>query len=160
MSAIVKTKPLLRDRIIPWYFVMGFLVVLAVNSFFVYTAVRSNPGVVTEHAYEQGLAYNSVLAETRTEQALGWKGSIRYDQGMLHFTVHDQPGRFLSGATVKAYIDRPLKAGLSQTVALKETSNESYSAPVSFTDPGQWDVTVSVIWNKHYHQTRQRIIVP
>lgn len=60
----------LRDRLIPWYFVMAFLVVFAVNGFFVYMAVSTNHGVVTENAYKKGLDYNNVVAQIRKQREI------------------------------------------------------------------------------------------
>jgi nitrogen fixation protein FixH len=58
-----------RDRIIPWYFVMAFMVVFAVNGVFVYTAIHTNHGVVTENAYEKGLKFDHIVAEVRKRNA-------------------------------------------------------------------------------------------
>ena len=139
---------------------MGFMVVLAVNVVFVRTALRSNPGVVTEHAYEKGLAYNAVLNEVKAEQALGWKAKISYENGQLRLVLHDNAGQPIQGARVSALIDRPLQAGLTKTIALPEAGNALYAVPVEFPLPGQWDITASILWNKHYFQIRQRIIAP
>lgn len=139
---------------------MGFAVVLAVNIVFVRTALRSNPGVVTEHAYEKGLAYNTVLDEVKTEKSLGWKASISYDDGRLQLSLNNKEGQPMHGAQVKALVDRPLQEGFSKTIALPETGDALYAAPVEFPLPGQWDITASIIWNKHYFQIRQRIMAP
>jgi len=153
-------KAPLRDRMIPWYFVMAFMVVLAVNIVFVRTAIRSNSGVVTEHAYEKGLAYNQVLAEVKAQHALGWQGRIAYENGSLRFRLQDKTATPIAGADVKAYIERPLEEAFSQTITLKETRNGTYEAAVQLPKKGLWDVTVSTTWNKQYYQTRERLIVP
>jgi len=155
----VKQKAPLRDRIIPWYFVMGFMVVLTVNTVFVRTAIRSNPGVVTEHAYETGLAYNDVLKEVKAEKALGWHASLAYRDGQLRLDLQDRKKNRLTGAKVTAYIERPLQEGFRQTVELEQTGDAAYAAPVQFPLKGQWDITVSMVWNKQYYQIRQRLIV-
>jgi len=147
-----------RDRIIPWYFVLGFMVVLAVNIFFVRTALRSNPGVVTEHAYEKGLAYNAVLDKVKTEHAAGWQGKIAYRDGQLQLTLHDKNNRPIDGASVTMYIDRPLQEGFGNSVMLSRVGKARYAAPVTFPMPGQWDITASIVWKKHYLQIRQRIL--
>lgn len=60
---------LAKDRFIPWYFVMAFAVVFAVNGFFVYKAVTTSHGVVTENAYEKGLQFNDVVKQVRERRA-------------------------------------------------------------------------------------------
>jgi nitrogen fixation protein FixH len=45
---------------------LGFFAVFAsVDAFFVYTALKTNTGVVAENAYERGLHYNDLLDEAR-----------------------------------------------------------------------------------------------
>jgi nitrogen fixation protein FixH len=160
LSATVKPKPPLRDRLIPWYFVMGFVVVLAVNVLFVRVALQSNTGVVTEHAYEKGLAYNRILSEVKEEQALGWKSTIAYADGQLQLSLADSTGKPLSGAKVTAYLKRPLQGEGQQTVELVQAGKAGYVAPLRPLQQGQWDITVSILWNRHYSQLRQRLIVP
>ena len=161
MSATAsKPRPPLRDRIIPWYFVMGFMVVLAVNVYFVRTAIRTNPGVVTEHAYEKGLAYNDTIAAVRAQRALGWQGDVTYADGTLRFTLRARDGAPLTHARVTAYIDRPLQPGMAQEVTLEETGNGVYATPLALPKRGQWDITVNAIWNDHSHQTRRRVTIP
>ena len=160
MSATAKSRAPFRDRIIPWYFVMGFLVVLAVNVVFVRVAIQSNPGVVTENAYEKGLAYNDILAELKAEKALGWNATIRYEKGQLHVTIDDRQHQPLTGATVTASIDRPLQQGFNQTIELAPTDTTDYAAPVQFPLHGQWDITLSILWNQQHAHIRQRLMVP
>lgn len=54
---------------IPLYFIAAFLVVFVVNGFFVYQAINTNHGVVTENAYEKGLDYNRIVKEVREIEA-------------------------------------------------------------------------------------------
>ncbi len=63
------TSTPLKDRLIPWYFVMAFLVVFAVNGVFIYLATSTHPDVVTENAYEKGLAYDRIVEEVRQHKA-------------------------------------------------------------------------------------------
>jgi nitrogen fixation protein FixH len=48
---------------------MAFMVVFAVNGVFVYTAIHTNHGVVTENAYEKGLKFDHIVAEVRKRNA-------------------------------------------------------------------------------------------
>lgn len=62
-------KAPLRDRLIPWYFVGAFAVVFVVNMFFVYNAVHTHRGLVTENPYEKGLAFDSIVETVREQKA-------------------------------------------------------------------------------------------
>lgn len=52
-------------RTVLYAFLGFFAVFAAVDAFFVYTAVTTNTGVVTENSYERGLHYNDLLDEAR-----------------------------------------------------------------------------------------------
>ena len=57
-------------RWIPWAIVACFAVVFAVNGGFVYFALSSWPGLTVDHAYSDGLAYNTVIDEAAKEAKL------------------------------------------------------------------------------------------
>ena len=46
-----------------------FAVFASVDAFFIYKALKTQPGVVTENAYERGLNYNDLLKEAREREA-------------------------------------------------------------------------------------------
>lgn len=160
LSAINKPITPLRDRLIPWYFVMAFLVVLAVNAVFVYVAITSNSGVVTEHAYEKGLDYNDIKAEADKQLALGWNGVIDYADGVLQFTLKDKNQTPLTDAHAIAYIERPLEPALNRKIVLEEKAPGDYAATVPFPKKGQWHIAVSVLWQQQTYQISKKLIIP
>jgi nitrogen fixation protein FixH len=54
-----------RDKWIPWYFVLAFLVVFAVNGIFIYAALGTHRGVVSDQAYRNGINYNQIVKKVR-----------------------------------------------------------------------------------------------
>lgn len=46
-------------------FLAFFIVFASVDAFFVYKAISTLPGVVSENAYEIGLNYNKIIAEAK-----------------------------------------------------------------------------------------------
>jgi nitrogen fixation protein FixH len=46
-------------------FLAFFVVFASVDAFFVYKAISTLPGVVSENAYEIGLNYNKIIAEAK-----------------------------------------------------------------------------------------------
>jgi len=46
-------------------FLSFFVVFASVDAFFVYKAISTLPGVVSENAYEIGLNYNKIIAEAK-----------------------------------------------------------------------------------------------
>jgi nitrogen fixation protein FixH len=123
----------------------GFLVVAAVNGLMIWYALSSWTGLVSDSAYEDGLGFDRVLAQSRAEAALGWRGTIAYDapSGRLRVTLADRTGRPLSGLQVSAQWLRPTQEGFDRLVTLAEPSEGRYEAAVHLPLPGQWDVRIT-----------------
>ncbi len=59
-----KSQPEKKDgRRVLIYLLAFFAVFASVDAFFVYKALSTNTGVVSENAYEQGLRFNDVIDE-------------------------------------------------------------------------------------------------
>jgi nitrogen fixation protein FixH len=52
-------------KIVLWSFLVFFAIFASVDIFFVYKAVSTHPGVMSENAYEIGLNYNKIIEETK-----------------------------------------------------------------------------------------------
>ena len=153
--------PLPRDRFIPWYFVGAFVLLFIINGIMVYTAVSTGTGVVTDKAYERGLAYNDFLAAQEAQQQRGWQGEVRYEAGQLVFNLKDKDGTALTGATVKAQIIRPVQAGMDFNLELTEAEPGRYVAAASFPQPGLWTGYIDAQWQgQPYRQAQDLVIKP
>ena len=90
--------------------VVGFFtVVIGLDSLFTVWAVRTFPGEVSPHAYEEGLAYNRAIAARRAQASLGWRAQVSQAAraGTINARFVDAAGRPLQGLTVKARFMRP-----------------------------------------------------
>jgi nitrogen fixation protein FixH len=125
-----------------YWLVGGFAIVLAVNGLFVYLALASWNGLVTDNAYERGLAYNRTLAQVRAEAARGWRIEIDYAEGMAAVRVRDAEGRALNGLDVEVRFVRPTHEGYDSTIALAGRGEGRYAAAAPLPLPGQWDMLV------------------
>ena len=148
-----------RDRMIPWYFVMFFVGLAVVDGVLVTLAVRTHTGVVTDHAYEKGLAYNKVVDAAAAQAALGWKGAIEFvpatgNTGTLRLKLSDTSGKALKLASATASIIRPTQAGQDFEVTL--TNGE---AKVTFPEAGQWEVRIFAKVGDTPYQQSKRIVV-
>ena len=87
----------------------AFIAVAAVNGLMIWYAESSWTGLVSDSAYEQGLGFDRMLAESRAEAALGWQGAIAYDAGAgrLIVTLANQAGAPLTGLELSAQWLRP-----------------------------------------------------
>ena len=150
-------RPPLRDRIIPWYFVMAFMVVFAVNGVFVYMATSTHSGVVSEHAYEQGLEYDSLRATAAQQTALGWQADLQLQLGKIVLQLIDADGKPLEDAAAQVLARWPVKQGQDVTLILTPQGGGAYTASRPLPRKGQWDVTVNIEWKQHAHQFRKRL---
>lgn len=139
------SKPI--DKFIPWMIVAFFVVVAAVNAVFVTLAIRTLPGTVVEHPYEEGIEYNKIIADEARQNALGWSGKISYADGTLRFILTGKDGDPLEGAKVKAKIERPISDGYDRDIQLTDKGDGIYEAGLRFPLPGLWNARIFSVWN-------------
>ena len=144
-----------RDKLIPWYFVAFFVVLALVDGTMVTLAVRTQTGLVTQHPYEKGLAYNQVVKAEEQQKALGWKSDIKVENGMLLFALKDAEGKLLNADKVIANILRPTQAGMDFVVEIKNGKT-----PITFPAKGLWEVRVNAEVGAIHYQQSKRIVIP
>jgi len=124
-----------------------FGVVIAVNLVFVYFALDTFTGVSRENPYQDGLAYNEVLAARDAQRGLGWQGDVSFGSAgageeRITVTLSDATGAPLSGLALDGVLRRPTHEGMDQALAWQELSPGSYSAAVVLPRRGNWDLEV------------------
>lgn len=146
--------------LIPWM-IVGFFVALAcLLGWFADLAVSSYTGVVTDEAYEKGLHYNDTIARARAQDALGWQGDIRLENGLLAFTLRDATGAGIDGAKVDAYAMRPVQAGKDTQVTMQAEGDGAYRARLSLPQSGLWLVEIHAKSKQGDFQVSKRVVVP
>lgn len=153
-----------RDRWIPWYFVLFFAVISAVMATMVTLAVRTQSGIVTDHPYEKGLAYNRVIASAERQAALGWKGTATHTPtgertGRLTFRLRDKAGAPVHVESVAVRIVRPTQAGHDFRATLLPITGDDYAAEVTYPLPGVWELHFHAVANGQPYQQSTRIVV-
>lgn len=150
-----------RGRFIPWMIAGFFLVFVLLLLSFVWIAFAHKPSLVTENAYQKGLAYNHAIEASAAQKALGWKGRLDIPGGKsLLFTLNDARGKPISGAQVKAWIVRPASAAMDLQVTLNETSPGHYAAPLALSGSGLWESHVTALYNKQQYQISKSFEAP
>ncbi len=153
------------DRFIPWYFVAFFVVLTIILGVFTAVAVRHYSGVVVEHAYEDGVAYNKILQVTTAQRALGWKEELEVTPLQKTtvravFTLHDAAGRRIDKAQAKIVFRRPTSNGLDRTAELTQEADGRYQAVLELPVHGVWDAYVAALADGHHYQTMRRVVIP
>lgn len=128
---------------IPWTFVAGFLLVVAVNGVMIWLAARSWTGLVTERAYDKGLEYNRNLEAAEAMAALGWRprlslAALPGGGRELRLEVAGADGAPLSGLSVEGELERPLAEGQDRPVALEPAGPGLYRVVLEDLPAGQW----------------------
>jgi nitrogen fixation protein FixH len=139
---------------VAFYFILFFGFVASVNAVMMTLAIRTHSGVVTDHPYEKGLAYNQVVEAEKKQKELGWVGEIRYNDSALTFILKDKNGAVITPAQITATITRPAQQGMDFKVELKGDET-----PVAFPAKGVWHVRVDAVVDDKNYQKSKRIIV-
>lgn len=142
-----------KDKWIPWYFVLFFVIVATVNAIMVTFALTTTTGTITDHPYEKGIAYNRIVEAEQKQEKLGWKAQIELKGTTLQVVLKDAKGLLLKPEKLVAHFTRPTQDGMDFDVPL--TNGQ---AQVHFPIPGNWEVRVFAVVGKDTYQQSKRII--
>ena len=157
MSATLQHDPR-RSRWIPWVFVGGMLLVVAVNVGLVVSALTTFTGVTVGHSYDRGRAYNHILAEAARQDALGWKATVGLHGGSLRVTVLGQGAAPVAGR-LEGVLRRPLE-GTEVPLPLAATAAGAWEAALPTLPHGQWELRASLTDAEgHRLDIRERIVL-
>lgn len=150
-----KVTPLRHDRKKDKYILFAFLaffgVVFTVDAIFIYTAITTQTGIVTEKAYEHGLNYNKTLLEAKSQLNLNDK--VSFNNGVLKWDLD------INNADVTARIIRPIQDGHDFNIVLNHKGNGIYEATLDLPFKGLWEVKLSSKWNNKTYKTTHQFIV-
>lgn len=155
-----------RSRWIPWLFVAGMSLVVAVNGVLVYFATREPVGIVVRNPYVEGLRYGERLAERDRQAALGWQvaagviGSAGSEPVRIRILVSDSSGTPLSGLKGRLRLERPIERLPPIEIDLNATGEGEYAAAAVLPRAGQWEMTVDLVAGSQRHSSSTRIMVP
>jgi nitrogen fixation protein FixH len=147
-----------RSRYIPWLFVAGFAVVIAVNAIMISFAIGSFSGLYTPHPRDLGQQYNGVAADQAERDALGWRidATWRPEAGRLEIAVVDAAGQPLSGARVFVDLVRPVENRAPLGISLEAIDTGRYAGTVALPARGNWDLDIVIErGSERFAQTRR-----
>jgi nitrogen fixation protein FixH len=135
-----------RSRYIPWLFVAGFAIVIAVNATMISLAVGSFSGLYTAKPRDRGLHYNEVIAEQQHRDQLGWRIETQWrpDANRLEVALFDAAGQPLAPSHVSAELVRPVERRQPVGVALDATDVGRFAGIVDLPERGNWDLDIVV----------------
>lgn len=116
-----------------------FGVIFAVNGWFLYSALKTNTGVVANEPYRKGLAYNERIAADERQKALGWQDeAVLASDGRVSVVMKGAEGQPISGLILEATLGRPSTTAGEQKLKLAEMSPGTYAAASKAVDSGTW----------------------
>lgn len=136
-----------KDKYVLFSFLAFFGVVFLVNGIFIYTAIKTQTGVVTEQAYEKGLAYNKTLEDAQNQPAL--KDKITYSQPVLRWVLRDETDAPLLNGVAKGHMIRPVQDGHDFDISFISRGDGVYEAMVMPPLKGQWVVKLESVWTQN-----------
>lgn len=141
-------------------FLAFFGTVMSVNAVFIALALKSNSGVVTEHPYEEGLAYNKTLAEAEAQKSLGWVTAMTVTSNRVTYKVTDASGHVPPIKAILVRMARPVQKGYDFQVKLERQSDNSFSTPATFPLKGAWDAHISIEYDRGIYYDKVSLLVP
>jgi nitrogen fixation protein FixH len=157
------TKPQGQRSVIPWLFVLFFIVMVGAMGGFIYLSKIHYSGVVTENAYDEGLEYNKLLEERRQQNTLGWQVKLKFKgdiKGKLVLTLKDREGKPIKDADIMVLVMRPVTDRYDFQVKLVETKRSGqYQAPIEFPKLGQWQLYVTINAGKEKYIHKERVVL-
>ena len=131
---------------VPWLFVAGFAIVIAVNGTMMWLAIGSFSGLYSDHARERGVHYNDVVAEQQSRDALGWTVKVSWQPGSdrLEFALGDATGQPLEATVMTVELIRPAEKRPPVEVAISDLGGGRFSGRVELPARGNWDADIVV----------------
>jgi nitrogen fixation protein FixH len=159
MSLLSVRSP--RFSIVPWLFVAGFAIVIAVNGTMMWLAIGSFSGLYSDHARERGVHYNAVVAQQQSRDALGWSVQTEWqpETNRLQLTVSDRGGRLTDDALLSVELVRPAERRPPVKVALETLGGGRFAANILLPARGNWDADIVVEAAGHRFALTKRLFL-
>ncbi|MCB1505045.1 MAG: FixH family protein [Hyphomicrobiaceae bacterium] len=122
-----------------------FGVILGVNGMFLYSALSTYTGVVSDEPYRKGLNYNERIEAYREQEALGWTETVELAAtgDTVHLTLTDHGGNPVSGIALDVRLGRPSTNAKDRMLPVKEAAPGQYDAQIEGLEPGVWQLDIA-----------------
>ncbi len=135
----------------PYAIIAFFTIVITVNLWFIYTALKSDDGLVDKDYYAKGILYNKTLED---EATLGWQISLAFGKTSgevlkgeasndIAVKVLDKDNSSLKDATVRVVLMRPATDSYDKEFPL-EFNGALHKGGLFIPLSGFWDIKVIV----------------
>lgn len=137
-----------------------FLTITAVDVVMITSALDSQTGLVAEHPYERGLAFNELLAREARQEQLGWTLGVMVEGGRLTVTVDDAQGRPVAADRMSLRLLRTSDIRLDRTLEVAAVGEGRFVAETAGAEPGLWQVAVTVYRGDDRLDRLETVVIP
>jgi nitrogen fixation protein FixH len=145
---------------------LGFFgCIFAVNGYFIFTALSTHSGVVSEEPYRKGLGYNQRIAADDRQSALNWRADLDVKAaGDITLALFSASGQPIGSQHVVVSVGRPSTRSFDRTIVLAETTSGVYVGTTHEFGAGTWiadaDVRSSQNLETEYRIRRRLWLTP
>lgn len=137
-----------------------FLTITAVDVVMITSALDSQTGLVAEHPYERGLAFNDILAREAQQDRLGWKLGVALDGGRLTVAVADDKGQPVAADRLVLRLLRTSDARLDRTLEPVPAGEGRFEAEIAGVEPGLWQAAITVYRGGDRLDRLETVVIP
>lgn len=158
------TKELTGRGVLAWL-VVFFLLIFAVNGYFIFAAVSTFRGEDDQKPYLQGVEYGTTLARRAAQARNGWSATIgadRLQSGKIRVEVmlKQQNGAPEGKVRLVGELRHPSDETRDRVLRLTEVRDGDYQAVVGGVSVGAWDVIVKTSSDATPFEASRRLWVP
>lgn len=135
----IAEKPLTGRHVFA-IFILAFGIIISVNIFMAYSAIKTFPGVEVENSY---IASQTFDQRKFDQIGLGWVTHASYENGQLEFSIRDQDGNAVHAGIVDAVIGRPTTDRNDERVEFV-IQHGVYTASIPL-DAGMWMLKIDAV---------------
>jgi nitrogen fixation protein FixH len=134
------------NKKIPFFIITFFLLIILLDSIFIYIAKRSYSGVYTTNHYQKGVDFDKLNKLPIYHLKTGWKGELNYDpnHGNLEIKILDQNNDPVKLQSIEVKALRTVTDKYDFSIAVKEQSPNIFTANLFFPLKGKWELRVKV----------------
>lgn len=119
-----------------------FGVIIAVNMVLLTFALENDNGLVAKNGYVASQNFNTMMAEARAQEKLGWRATVDYSPGVVEMRYADASGAPLGGLDIAGRVGRPVTNHDDREVAFVETESGLYRMQTEL-GAGAWEIDVT-----------------
>lgn len=147
MQSPTKALRPLTGRMVLFYLVAFFAIVVGVNMVMMKLAIDTLPGTEVDSAYRASLAYKSEISAAHDQARRNWKVDAHVERSadgaaMVRLDARDANGTPLSGLKFSGRLERPTDKRIDRAVELAESGIGVYRGSAADVLPGQWDLVI------------------